>query len=269
MSLRLISYGGGVQSTALLVLAAQGKIDFKYAVFSNVGEDSEHPASIEYVNNIAKPYAAANGIDLVEVRRTDRHGNPTETIRERLVNMEHRAVGIPVRMSNGAPASRTCTSEYKIKVVAKWVRSMGATKTDPAIVAIGISTDEMQRANNRQPIAYEVVEYPLLDLGIDRLDCQNIIKAAGLPVPPKSSCYFCPFHRKSTWREMRRDEPELFAKSVELELKINEKRTMLGKDHVWLTDALKPLDQAITEAQEHLPFEDSGPEECDEGYCWT
>jgi PP-loop superfamily ATP-utilizing enzyme len=269
MSTRLISYGGGVQSTALLVLAAQGKIDFQYAVFANVGEDSEHPSSLEYVENIAKPYAAANGIELVEVRRTDRYGNETETLRERLVNTEHRALGIPVRMSNGAPASRTCTSEYKIKVVAKWAKKMGATKADPAIVAIGISTDEMQRANNRQPIPYEVIEYPLLDLGINRGDCQNIIADAGLPIPPKSSCYFCPFHRINTWREMRRDEPELFAKSVELEQKINNKRTMLGMDHVWLSDRLRPLDEAITEAQEHLPFEASGPEGCDEGYCWT
>ena len=269
MAPKLISYGGGVQSTALLVLAAQGIIDFQYAIFANVGDDSEHPASLEYVRNIAKPFADKHGIELIELQRTDRHGIPTETIHQRLVNMEHRSVGIPVRMSNGAPGNRTCTSEYKIKVVAKWVRSMGATKNDPAIVAIGISTDEMQRANNRQPIAYETVQYPLLDLGISRSRCKTIIADAGLPVPPKSSCYFCPFHRVNTWREMRRDEPELFEKSVDLERKINEKRTMLGMDHVWLSDRLRPLDEAITEAQEPLEFQESGPEGCDEGYCWT
>lgn len=41
--LRVFSYGGGVQSTAALVLAAQGRIDFPAFVFANVGEDSEHP----------------------------------------------------------------------------------------------------------------------------------------------------------------------------------------------------------------------------------
>jgi PP-loop superfamily ATP-utilizing enzyme len=269
MTTRLISYGGGVQSTALLVLAATEQIDFQHAIFSNVGDDSEHPASLKYVREIAKPYADKHGINLVEVQRTNREGVPTETLHQRLVNKEHRAIGIPVRMSNGAPASRTCTSEYKIKVVAKWVRQQGATKTDPATVAIGISTDEMQRANNRQTIPYEIAVYPLLDLGLNRGDCQNIIANAGLPVPPKSSCYFCPFHRTSTWREMRRDEPELFEKSVDLERKINEKRTRLGMDHVWLSDRLRPLDEAIFEAQEPLNFEQDGPEGCDEGYCWT
>jgi len=48
MSLRAISYGGGVQSTALVVLAAQGVIDFPLALFANVGEDAE-PDTIRYV----------------------------------------------------------------------------------------------------------------------------------------------------------------------------------------------------------------------------
>lgn len=268
MTLNVISYGGGVQSTALVVLAAQGIIDYPVALFSNVGDDSEDPASLDYVRNVAIPWAAERGVEIIELQRTNRHGEPTETIYERLVNMDHRSIGIPVRMSNGAPGNRTCTSEYKIKVVAKWLRQHGATKTDKATVAIGISTDEIQRASNRQPIAYETVTYPLLDLGIDRSRCATIIRDAGLPVPPKSSCFFCPFHRKLTWAEMRRDRPELFEQSVQLERKINIKRAMLGKDNVWLTDRLRPLDEAIGEAQEPL-FHEDGPEQCDEGYCWT
>lgn len=54
MSLRTISYGGGVQSTALVVLAAQGVIDYPVALFSNVGDDSEYPATIDYVRNIER-----------------------------------------------------------------------------------------------------------------------------------------------------------------------------------------------------------------------
>ena len=44
--IRAISFGGGVQSTALLVLASQGKIDFRTFLFANVGDDSEHPATL-------------------------------------------------------------------------------------------------------------------------------------------------------------------------------------------------------------------------------
>ena len=67
---------------------------------------------------------------------------------------------------------------------------------------------------------------------------------------------------------MRRDEPDLFEKSVELERTLNDRRAMLGKDQVWLTRFNKPLDEAIAEAQTPL-FTHDGPEGCDEGYCWT
>jgi site-specific DNA-cytosine methylase len=37
--MRVVAYGGGVQSTALLVLAAQERIDFRTFLIANVGED--------------------------------------------------------------------------------------------------------------------------------------------------------------------------------------------------------------------------------------
>jgi 3'-phosphoadenosine 5'-phosphosulfate sulfotransferase (PAPS reductase)/FAD synthetase len=47
--IRVFSYGGGVQSTAALVLAAQGVIDYHTFLFANVGEDSENPDTLAYV----------------------------------------------------------------------------------------------------------------------------------------------------------------------------------------------------------------------------
>ena len=61
MTLRVVSYGGGVQSTSLLVLAAQNKIDYKTFLFCNVGDDSEHPDTIKYVHEVAMPYAKEHG----------------------------------------------------------------------------------------------------------------------------------------------------------------------------------------------------------------
>lgn len=267
MTLRTISYGGGVQSTALVVLAAQGVIDYRLALFSNVGDDSEHPATIDYVRNLATPWAAEHGVTIHELHRTKRDGTPV-TLMQKLMVEGSRSVDIPVRMSNGAPGRRSCTADFKIRVIQKWHKAHGATIDDPAHVAIGISVDELERSHNRKPNPGEIVHYPLLELGYTRSDCQRIIADAGLPVPPKSACYFCPFHRPATWAEMRRDEPDLFAKSVHLERTLNERRKMLGKDPVYLTRFNKPLDEAIAEAQTPL-FAYDGPEGCDEGYCWT
>lgn len=266
---RIISYGGGVQSTAMLVLAVAGRIDVDAAVFANVGDDSEHPATLTYVRTVAQPWAAERGLPVHILDRVRRDGT-VETLWARLMREDSRSLPIPVRMSNGAPGTRSCTADFKIKVVGRWLREHGATPETPATVCIGISTDEVERLSNKRAAPYEQPTYPLIDLGLSRSDCTRIIADAGLPVPGKSSCYFCPFHRPAMWAEMRRDEPALFWRSVELERTLNRRRDTLGKDHVYLTRFAKPLDEAIGEAQQQLPgFESIAEAGCDAGYCWT
>lgn len=53
-ALRAVSYGGGVQSTALLVLAARGEIDFPLFLHADVGHDSEAKGTIRYVREVAE-----------------------------------------------------------------------------------------------------------------------------------------------------------------------------------------------------------------------
>jgi hypothetical protein len=269
--LTVISYGGGVQSTAMCVLATQGVLgyDIDAALYSNVGDDSEHPDTNRYVREVMIPWAAERGLPVHELNRRTRDGN-IETLYGRLMKEGSRSLPIPIRMSNGAPGTRSCTKDFKIAVVGKWLKANGASKDNPATVCIGISTDEIKRIGNKRAEPYEIPTYPLIDLGFSRADCLEVIRKAGLPQPRKSACYFCPFHRPQAWAEMRRDEPELFAKSQHLEATLNERRDMLGKDHVWLTRFNKPLGDAVAEAQTPL-FTDGefGDGACDEGYCWT
>jgi hypothetical protein len=89
MALRTFSYGGGVQSTAALVLAAEGKIDFNIFLFANTGDDSENPKSLVYVREVAMPYAAAHGIALHELQRHTRDGQP-ETLYGRITRADIR-----------------------------------------------------------------------------------------------------------------------------------------------------------------------------------
>jgi hypothetical protein len=273
MSLRSFSFGGGVQSTAALVLAAQGVIDFPLFLFANVGDDSENPATLAYVENYSRPYAAEHGIELATLERVLVRTGEHRTLLQDLIREGSKSIKIPVRMSNGAPGTRSCTATYKIQVVGRELKRRGATAEAPATVGIGISLDEIHRANNnRHQEPYEQVTYPLLELGLRRVDCARIIRDAGLPVPPKSSCWFCPFHRPETWHDMRRNEPELFEKSCGLEELINRRRDALNRDHVWLTRFNKPLRQAIPDGVDLLPgFEDFDPAAgaCDSGYCFT
>lgn len=262
--MKTFSHGGGVQSTAVQVLASQGKVSYDHFIFCNVGNDSENPATLAYIENYIKPFAADHGQSFIELQRHKRNGE-VETLRERIMRTK-RSVPIPARMSNGAPGNRTCTADFKIRVMAKWLKQNGATKDNPATTGLGISLDELHRARTDSGIAWQVLEYPLIDLRLTRQDCRNIIERAGLPIPPKSSCYFCPFHSPVEWQRIKRETPELFEKAVEIEKRINEKRIneKLGRgDEVWLHPYLRPLEDAVTD---QLTFFDE-MSVCESGYC--
>lgn len=256
-----VSYGGGVQSTALLVLAAERKLDARLFLFSNVGERSEHPDTLRYVREIAMPYAEAHGIELVELRRTKKDGT-VEDLRDRL---DRGRSAIPVRRSkDGPPMSRSCTADFKVKVIGKELKRRGATKDDPWTVCIGISVDEIERAkpgiDPRSPFQNRV--YPLLDLGLHRSDCRRLIADAGLPVPPKSSCFFCPFHDREAWRRLKRETPGLFAEAVEIEAALTAQAAD-GRP-VFLTRSGVSLDQTI---DDQMTLD--GLDGCDSGWCMT
>lgn len=263
--LRTFSYGGGVQSTAALVLAAQAQIDFKTFLFSNVGDDSEYPATLRYVEEVAKPYAARNGIELIELRHIRKDGEE-ETLYRKLTRPNSRSTGIPIYFEgSGAPGRRSCTSQFKIERIAIWQRRHGAAKTNPAVCGLGISLDEFQRMRTDSGIPTQVLEYPLIDMRLSRSDCIKIIEDAGLPVPPKSSCWFCPFHSLPTWQHLKREEPELFERAIALEATLSERSERIGRGKVFLTRKMRPIDQVIGD-QDYM-FDDA--DFCESGYCHT
>lgn len=263
--MRVLAYGGGVQSTALLVMAAQGKLHLDAALFCNVGDDSEHPDTLTFVREVAVPYGAQHGIPVHVLERVRRDGN-VETLMGRLMKEGSRSLPIPVRMSNGAPGTRSCTADFKIKVMARWLKKHGASGEHPATVLVGISWDEAHRAERRNVADYERLEYPLVEQHLSRWECQQIIADAGLPVPGKSSCFFCPFHCHAAWTKLKRDTPALFDKAVALEDTLNARRIVLEKDPVFLTRFNKRLEEVVDDSQLDL-FDVA--DSCPSGHCWT
>lgn len=263
--LRVFSYGGGVQSTAALVLAAQGTIDFTHFVFANVGDDSEHPATLRYVHDVAMPYAAANGVNLEEVRREWKDGRQW-TLYQHVMRGDRVGVQLPVRFANGAVARRHCTVNYKIEVLARWQKAHGASADNPAIVGLGISWDEMHRMRTDSEAARRLV-YPLVDLRMTRQECMALIGAAGLPVPGRSSCFFCPHHNKAQWQAMRHEEPSLFARAVAMEAHMSTLMAARGEGPVTMHTSGPLL--KITTNKRQLGLFDEPVDACEGGYCMT
>lgn len=265
--LRFVSFGGGVQSTALLVLAVRREIDYRTFLFCDVGADSENPETLIYVDEVAWPYAERHGLELVRLQKIKRDGSVDTVLRR--INESKRSVPIPVRMSrNGAPGTRQCTVDFKIRRVGKYLKEQGATASNPATVALGISTDEIQRARTDSGMPHELLDYPLLTLKLSRHDCKQIIREAGLPEPPRSACWFCPLRRASGWAEMKLTQPDQFQRVIGIEKLLSERQTALGKDPVFFHSKLKPLAVATADGyQPSLDLDEDGG--CESGYCWT
>lgn len=304
---RIVAYGGGVQSNALLVLSARGVLPYKTFLFANVGDDSEDPATLDYVRDVAMPYASEHGLTIHELRKyrvksvASGEAGTVETLWGRMMKEDSDSLPIPVYMDpTRTPMGRTCTGGFKVQVMASWLKARGVSKDNPAEIALGISTDEIERANAKKANPWERLVYPLLDLGLSRTSAASLIVEEKLPEPPKSACFFCPYRPLSSFREMKRARPELFEKAVELETRLRERRAQRpckgggelavkgacphckkgfvavpdgrvpehGRSAVYLTRFGKPLEEAVGEGTQGNLFAE-GPEECDSGHCFT
>lgn len=56
-----------------------------------------------------------------------------------------------------------------------------------------------------------------MDWAIDRAGCEQIIRDEGLPVPPKSACFFCPASKKAEILWLREHHPELLDRALAIE----------------------------------------------------
>jgi len=63
---RILSFGGGVQTTALTILICQGKVKADMAIFADTG--CERPETYWYIDTWMKPMLSAANIPLQVVR---------------------------------------------------------------------------------------------------------------------------------------------------------------------------------------------------------
>lgn len=93
----------------------------------------------------------------------------------------------------------------------------------------------MAKPQTKQIKKYEN-RYPLYEWGWDRAECVRVIERAGLPLPQKSSCFFCPSMKKKEIQTLWEQFPELFKRAVDMEE--NAKGTLtnvkgLGRSWAW------------------------------------
>lgn len=107
------------------------------------------------------------------------------------------------------------------------------------------------------------------ELGMTRGDCEAWLAGHNLPVPPKSSCTFCPFHSRKAWSALGEAGGPDWEQALAVDAEIRGKRPPHA---LFVHPARIPLAEAV--ALNHaVPFVQAGlfdPEgRCDEGVCWV
>ena len=194
---RIISFGGGVQTTALLL---RNPGAYSHVIFADVGAEGE--STYAHIDKYVKPFCEEKGIKFVTVR------HPERTLEE---DMEARQV-LPMI------TNRWCTTQFKIAPIKRYIRNvLGATAKRPVIMDMGFSADEATRIGNEMNVQYIYKNYPLVFADINRAGCERIIKEYGWPATPKSACDFCMFRGTRHFKRLAREQPERYERLIALE----------------------------------------------------
>lgn len=243
----VLSYGGGVNSTALLLLLTDKKKPLDAVIFADTG--SELPDTYKYIDEVTKPLCVKYNINFFVVKNFT-HGKTWDSLYEYC--WHHRL--IPSRMI------RWCTKEFKIEAIRRFYEAQGWDK-EGIVEYHGIDYGEVHRMK-QSDVDYITIEYPLIDAKMDRDACKNYIIRHGLPIPTKSGCYFCPFQNIHRWLELKSKYPDLFKKAVELE------RNNSGYPNFLFLYSKKPL-STLDKYMTLDDFIETGMDMCDNAYCMT
>ena len=272
--MRVLSLGGGVQSTVMCLLADQGAFGKKpdYAIFADTHwEPSSVYDNLDWLKEqVSFPIIMTdNGRSLREDVRNgvNAQGKPWLTLPVYLSDSSGEDVGINWRQ---------CTKNYKLDPIRRKVQELLGVKPRESLPSatwiemwLGITRDEILRVKNSRNW-WVKHRYPLVDdMPMTREDCQEWF-ASRYPERQlfRSACVGCPFRSSSSWLEMKEFEPDLFEEAIEIDHMLRSNGHNAGKmfrKSAFLHHRRLPLDAAVE--QDVQEFDDNGfINEC-EGYC--
>lgn len=187
------SYGGGTNSTAMLIGMYERGEKVDLILFADTG--GEKPHTYEH-NERFSAWLVEHGFPAIRVVRKE-----DLTLEQDCINRK--------ALPSIAYGFKSCSDHFKLRPQRKYLESIGII--NPTKV-IGFDADEPQRA---KPIKGN--RYPLIEWGWGRAECVEAIERAGLTLPGKSACFFCPSSKKSEIKVLRRMYPDLAARAVVME----------------------------------------------------
>lgn len=251
MRAKVVGYGAGVDSTAMLIGLTKRGIILDFIIFSDTG--GEKPDTYSFIPKFSD-WLVKNGQPPITIVRYKREDGVEETLEQEL---NRRACLPPI-----AYGLKSCSEKYKTRPLNRFLKDNhkyifeGEYKP---IKYIGFDAGEARRMKQDPEGLFEN-QYPLIEWRWNRRDAEKIIIAEGFCLPPKSSCFFCP-NMKS--HEIFRLPDDLKKRAIEMEE--NAKPNLielsgLGRNFSW--KGLIEADKNQLKVFEDLELDYQAPCEC-------
>lgn len=225
--MRVVAYGGGTNSTAMLVWMYENNQRPDLILFADTG--GEKPYTYDHIKVVN---AWLESIGFPQIVITWKRGRiyVGETLEENCLRKN--------MLPSVAYGFKSCSLKYKVQpqdmycnnnadCKALWAAGWKVNKY------IGFDADEVRRAKFHTDEKYEFI-YPLISAGWGREECVQAIARAGLPQPGKSACFFCPSSKKKEILDLRDQYPDLMKRALAMEAQANLTSVKgLGRSFSW------------------------------------
>jgi hypothetical protein len=187
----VLSLGAGVQSTATLLLALDGRLPpFDHVVFADT-----HDEPIAVYEHLERLRAVA----------------PIDTVSTGALRDTVTATFMPVPLyQHGGMGRRQCTHKFKLRPIRHYLRALDCGPVD---LAVCISTDEIERAKD-SGLKWCRNVFPLIELGWSRQMCLDYLSERWPYPVARSACVYCPLKSGAEWLDLRENHPQDWAAAV-------------------------------------------------------
>jgi hypothetical protein len=218
----IVSFGGGTNSTAMLIGMSKLGIKPDHILFADTG--GEKQGTYHYINYF-NHWLYQNEMPMIEtVKYKTKFGIELSLEQDIINNQTLPAIAF---------GFKTCSQKFKIQPQEKFLKER--YPKEKIIHFIGYDLGEQRRVKEN-PLENHFNKFPLIEWKWDRARCVQEILNAKLCLPGKSSCFFCPNMKKHEILELSEEE-KTRVKFIEANAKNKVEMAGLGRQYAW-TDLL-------------------------------
>jgi hypothetical protein len=235
----IVCYGGGVDSTAMLIALRDAGIRPDLITFADTG--AEKPETYDTVR-LMDDWLLRQGFPTVTwCKKVTLDSTPYGSLGG---NCSHNETlpSLAFGMKSCSIKWKQVPQDYVVKGCSSgpnkcaphplWLIANARGQKLVKLIGYDSSKADIRRSKKvKREDADFLYSYPLQDLNWEREDCIARIIEEGLPVPIKSACFFCPASQKWELFWLAGAHPDLFMKALQIE-----HSAMLGKHSRWGSD---------------------------------